>query len=116
MDFAVMTYNIRLGLDSSLEDVADILGEADIASVQEVGCEWFEGPPGHQAQQLAKLSGLTHFRFASALTVRAGTDPPEAKPAPTAEERPGYGVALLSRFPLGPWTRHRQSVCGYQGE
>jgi endonuclease/exonuclease/phosphatase family metal-dependent hydrolase len=107
LDFSVMTYNIRLGLDSSLEEVADILGEADVASVQEVGCEWFEGPPGHQAQQLAKLSGLTHFRFASALTVRPGTDPPEPKPAPTAEERPGYGVALLSRFPLGPWTRHR---------
>ena len=107
MDFAVMTYNIRLGLDSDLETIAAVLAEADIVAVQEVGCEWVEGVPGNQAQQLAKLSGLNHFRFASALTVRPGTDPPEPIPAPTPEDRPGYGVALLSRFPLGPWTRHR---------
>ncbi len=102
-----MTYNIRLGLDSDLETIAAIIGEADVVALQEVGNDWFEGPAGNQAQQLSKLSGLTHFRFASALTVRPGTDPPVAKPAPTAEDRPGYGVALLSRFPLGPWTRHR---------
>lgn len=102
-----MTYNIRLGLDSDLETIADIIAEADVVALQEVGNDWFEGPAGNQAQQLSKLSGLTHFRFASALTVRPGSDPPEAKPAPTAEDRPGFGVALLSRFPLGPWTRHR---------
>ncbi len=102
-----MTYNIHLGLDAGLEPIADIVGEADVVAIQEVGNDWIEGPSGNQAQQLAKLSGLNHFRFASALTVRPGTDPPQAIPAPTAEERPGFGVALLSRFPLGPWTRHR---------
>ena len=107
MEFSVMTYNIRLGLDSSLAELADIMSEADIVAVQEVGCDWIQGEDGNQAQKLAKMSGLTHFRFASALTIRPNTDPPEPKPAPTAEERPGYGVALLSRFPLGPWTRHR---------
>ncbi len=107
MDFAVMTYNIRLGLDSDLETIASVLAEADIVALQEVGAEWIQGVPGNQAQQLAKLSGLNHFRFASALTVRPGSDPPLIMPAPTPEDRPGFGVALLSRFPLGPWTRHR---------
>jgi endonuclease/exonuclease/phosphatase family metal-dependent hydrolase len=107
MEFSVMTYNIRLGLDSDLEALADIIGSADVVALQEVGYDWFHGPPGHQAQQLAKLSSLPHFRFASALTIRLGLDPPQTIPAPTAEERPGFGVALLSRFPLGPWTRHR---------
>jgi endonuclease/exonuclease/phosphatase family metal-dependent hydrolase len=107
MDFAVMTYNIRLGLDSDLETIAAVLAQADIVALQEVGAEWVEGVAGNHAQQLAKLSGLTHFRFASALTVRPGSDPAVVIPAPTPEDRPGYGVALLSRFPLGPWTRHR---------
>jgi len=107
MEFSVMTYNIALGLESDLATVAGIIGEADVVAVQDVGHDWFEGEEGHQAQQLSRLSGLNHFRFAAALTVRAGTDPPETRPAPTADDRPGLGLALLSRFPLGPWTRHR---------
>ncbi|MGM0577210.1 MAG: endonuclease/exonuclease/phosphatase family protein [Myxococcota bacterium] len=107
MEFSVMTYNIQLAKRDGLEAIAELIGEADVVAVQEVGWDWFEGAPGNQAQQLAKQSGLNHFRFASAQTVRPGSDPPEACPAPTAEDRPGYGVALLSRFPLGPWTRHR---------
>lgn len=102
-----MTYNIRLGLDGELEAIAGILGEADVVALQEVGNDWIEGAQGNQAHQLAKLSGLAHFRFAAALTVRPGTNPIETCPAPTPDDRPGYGVALLSRFPLGPWTRHR---------
>jgi endonuclease/exonuclease/phosphatase family metal-dependent hydrolase len=107
LEFSVMTWNIRLGLESDLETLAGILGEADVVALQEVGNDWIEGPNGNQAHQLAKLSGLAHFRFAAALTVRPGTKPPEPCPAPTPDDRPGYGLALLSRFPLGPWTRHR---------
>lgn len=107
MEFSVMTYNIRLGLESDLETVAGILGEADVVAVQEVGNDWFEGEPGNQAQLLSRMSGLNHHRFAAALTVRTGTNPPETRPAPTADDKPGFGIALLSRFPLGPWTRHR---------
>ncbi len=107
MEFTVMTYNIHLGLESDLATVAGLMGEADVVAVQEVGCDWLEGEGGHQAAKLARASGLNHFRFASALTVRPGVTPPERIPAPTAEDRPGLGVALLSRFPLGPWTRHR---------
>ncbi len=107
MEFSVMTYNIALGLESDLETVAGIIGEADVVAVQEVGNEWIEGDGGNQPQLLSRLSGLSHFRFASALTVRAGTNPPKLRPAPTADDKPGFGIALLSRFPLGPWTRHR---------
>ena len=107
MEFSVMTYNIGLGVHSDLETVASIIGEADVAAVQEVGLDWIEGEGGNQAQKLSKLSGLGHFRFAASLTVRPGSNPPELTPAPTPEDRPGWGVALLSRFPLGPWTRHR---------
>lgn len=107
MEFSVMTYNIRLGLESDLDTIASIVGEADVVALQEVGNDWVEGEKGNQAMKLARASGLTHYRFASALTVRPGTDPPETCPAPTEEARPGFGVALLSRFPLGPWTRHR---------
>ncbi|TNF27324.1 MAG: hypothetical protein EP329_19645 [Deltaproteobacteria bacterium] len=107
MEFSAMTYNIRLGLESDLETVAGILGEADVVAVQEVGNDWIEGESGNQAQILSRLSGLNHHRFAAALTIRGGTEPPEVRPAPTADDKPGFGIALLSRFPLGPWTRHR---------
>lgn len=107
MEFSVMTYNIRLGLDSDLETIAAIVGEADVVALQEVGNDWFRGEAGNQILKLSRLSKLPHHRFASALTVKPGTDPPELVPAPTSDERPGFGVALLSRFPLGPWTRHR---------
>jgi endonuclease/exonuclease/phosphatase family metal-dependent hydrolase len=102
-----MTFDINLVKDSDLETIASIVGEADIVALQRVGNDWFEGAAGHQAIQLSRLSGLGHVRFASALTLRPGVDPPEMVPAPTSDEKPGRGIALLSKYPLGPWTRHR---------
>ena len=107
LEFTVMTYDINLGLSSDLETIASIVGEADIVALQGVGNDWFEGASGNHTVQLSRLSALGHFRYASALTLRPNTDPPEAVPAPTADDKPGRGVALLSKFPLGPWTRHR---------
>jgi len=107
MQFSVMTYNIRLGLESDLKTVADIIGEADVVAVQEIAVDWFVGDPGNMPQLLARGSGLGHFRFASVLGVVPDSEPPLTRPAPTADDRPGYGLALFSRFPLGPWTRHR---------
>jgi endonuclease/exonuclease/phosphatase family metal-dependent hydrolase len=107
MQFTVMTYNIRLGLESDLQTIADIMTEADIVAVQEVGIDWFRGEEGNQPQTIARISGLGHFRFASVLTYTPGAETPEPRSAPTPDDRPGYGVALFSRFPLGPWTRHR---------
>jgi endonuclease/exonuclease/phosphatase family metal-dependent hydrolase len=106
MEFSVMTYNIKLGLESDLKTVADIIGEADVVAVQEIAVDWFQGDSGNQPQLLSRASGLGHVRFASVLTA-SDTDPPTVRVAPTADDRPGYGLALFSRFPLGPWTRHR---------
>ena len=107
MQFTVMTWNIRLGIESDLKTIADVMAEADIVAVQEIGVDWFRGEEGNQPQTIARISGLGHFRFASTLTYTPGVEPPEARSAPTPDDRPGYGVALFSRFPLGPWTRHR---------
>ena len=107
MEFSVMTYNIKLGLESDLKTVADIIGEADVVAVQEIAVDWFQGDPGNQPQLLSRASGLGHVRFASVLTTVLDSDPPVVRVAPTADDRPGYGLALFSRFPLGPWTRHR---------
>ena len=109
MEFSVMTYNIHLGLDSDLETLAGIIGEADVVALQEVGNDWFEGAQGHQAQQLAKLSGLNHYRFAAARTVTPGSDPPETRSAPTAEiDRAGESrCCRASRWDLGRVTACR---------
>ncbi len=107
MEFSVMTYDIHLGLDSDLETLASIVGEADVIALQQVGNDWPEGPSGNQIIQLSRLSGLGYYRFAAAVMLRPGGDVSKPVPAPTPEDRPGFGVALLSRFPLGPWTRHR---------
>lgn len=107
MEFSVMTYNIKLGLESDLKTVADIIGEADVVAVQEIAVDWFQGDPGNQPQLLSRASGLPHVRFASVLTTVPDSEPPQIRVAPTPDDRPGYGLALFSRFPLGPWTRHR---------
>ncbi len=107
MHFSVMTYNIKLGMESDLKTVADIMGEADIVAVQEIAVDWFQGDPGNQPQLLSRASGLGHFRFASVLTYSSDVEPFVARSAPTADDRPGFGLGLFSRFPLGPWTRHR---------
>lgn len=39
MEFSVMTYNIKLGLESDLKTVADIIGEADVVAVQEIAVD-----------------------------------------------------------------------------
>jgi len=107
MDFSVMTYNIKLGIESDLKTVADIIGEADVVAVQEIAVDWFLGDSGNQPQLLSRASGLGHVRFASVLTTVFDSEPPIVRVAPTSDDRPGYGLALFSRFPLGPWTRHR---------
>lgn len=107
MEFSVMTYNIRLGIESDLKTVADIIGEADVVAVQEIAVDWHDGDSGNQPQLLSRASGLGHVRFASVLTTVPDSEPLRVRVAPTPDDRPGYGLALFSRFPLGPWTRHR---------
>ena len=109
----VLTWNIRLAVESSLARIAAVLAgaEPDIVALQEVGCGWVMGPPGDQVARIAALAGLPHHRFFPALwtepdrglaglasrlhpleqALAAGLD---------LERVPRYGVALLSRFPL----------------
>lgn len=118
MRLRVVTWNIRLGVESSLDRVAATLADLapDIVALQEVGCGWVMGAPGDQAAAVAARCGLPHARFVPALwtepsgdlrglgqrlwpleeAVAAGHDPAKV---------PRYGVALLSRFPVGPVRR-----------
>lgn len=113
MRLRVVTWNIRLGVESSLGRIGETLAALgpDIVALQEVGHGWVMGEPVDQAARLAELAGLPHARFVPALwtepgrelrglaqrlwpledAVAAGHDP---------DTVPRYGVALLSRFPV----------------
>ncbi|MCA9523901.1 MAG: transcription elongation factor GreB [Myxococcales bacterium] len=79
-----LTFNIRLGLDSSVEAIAEWLGswEADVIALQEVGQGWVMGDGGDQSARVAERLGM-HHAYVPALFER------------NAEAR--YGIALLSR-------------------
>lgn len=85
---SVMTYNIRLGVESSLAAVADVIaaaGTPDLLALQEVGDRWNMGERVDQARAIADRLALPHAVFAGALTDAAGGR---------------YGVALCCRHPL----------------
>lgn len=88
MNLKVMTYNIRLGLDSSLADIASMIKDyeiPDILALQEVGHHWNMGEKVDQTAVLADALGLTHHYFAGALQDKDGGE---------------YGIALLSRWSI----------------
>lgn len=88
MSLKAMTYNIRLGVESSLDAVADAVaavGTPDLLALQEVGDRWNMGQRVDQARYIADRLGLAHAVFAGALT-----DPEGGR----------YGIALCSRGPL----------------
>ncbi|MDY0061291.1 MAG: endonuclease/exonuclease/phosphatase family protein [Myxococcota bacterium] len=115
-----ITYNIRLGLESSLGAVGRLLTSLapDLVGLQEVGAGWVMGPAGDQAAILAQGVGLPHHLFGPALRLSPTRRPwtPEdtglprrslgflATPGPLV--RPvgptpaRFGVALLSRWPV----------------
>lgn len=84
----LMTYNIRLGIESSLAEVADAIetaGIPDILAMQEVGDHWRMGERVHQADTIAEAVGLPHTTFAGALTDADGGH---------------FGISLASQWPL----------------
>lgn len=83
----LMTYNIRLALDSSLAVVAQRIREsgADIVALQEVGRRWTMGDGADQPSELARLLGF-HASYAPALHERDG--------------QAQYGIATLTRWPI----------------
>lgn len=82
----IVSFNIRLGLDSSLSRIAEILGalEPDLVCLQEVGDHWNMGARCAMAPTIARAAGLDHAYFAGALQDGAGH----------------YGIAALSSRPL----------------
>ena len=101
----IITYNIRLCFDSSVEAVANTLKPygPDIVALQEVGKDWYMGAPGDQAMQIADFLGLDYAIFGPALTLKDVSLPPDVTYNPGSR----YGVALLSRFPVNGWTIHK---------
>lgn len=84
----VMTYNIRLGVESDLATVAAAISAAgvpDVLALQEIGVRWRMGEPVDQPRTLARALGLGFSAFAGALTDEAGGQ---------------FGVALVTRWPL----------------
>jgi len=87
MEFNVLTYNIRLGLDSSIAAIAEAIkteGVPDLIALQEVGRYWQMGECIDQTQVLSRALGL-HGHFCGALT-----DANQGQ----------FGIALLSRHPM----------------
>ena len=83
-----MTYNIRLGIESNLLEVAQGItcdGTPDIVALQEVGNHWNMGERIDQTTYLADAVGLEHSTFIGALQDESGGE---------------YGIALLSRWPI----------------
>lgn len=87
MEFDVITYNIRLGIDSSIGAIADAIkteGVPDIIALQEIGLRWQMGECIDQPQALGDALGL-HAHFCGALTDKNNGQ---------------FGIALLSRYPI----------------
>ena len=65
----LLSYNIKVGAETSLVEVARATASigADIIALQEVGCRWLWGDRGDGVQTISSVTGLTHTRFAPAL-------------------------------------------------
>lgn len=79
----------------ALEDV-----EADVLALQEVDVEQSRTGAVNQAAVVAAATGLPHYRFAAAVEGDVRSSRARAR---TTTAQPGYGVALLSRFPVVAW-------------
>lgn len=83
----VVSFNIRVGIETSLAHVACDLEslKPDFVALQEVGESWIMGPPLKQTAYLASALGLPYFHFAPSLTAQSGQH---------------FGISVLSRWPL----------------
>lgn len=88
MRLALMTYNIRVGIETNLAHIAAAIREAgvpDVLALQEIGVNWNMGECVDQPATIAADIGLPYHTFAGALTDTNGGQ---------------FGVALVSRYPL----------------
>lgn len=88
MQLRVVSYNVRVGIESSLDTIIAELRTApaaDLIAFQEIGVRWNMGEAVDQPRYLAAGLGLDHVVFGGALT----------------DERGGqFGIALASRYPI----------------
>lgn len=82
----IVSYNIRLGLDSAITRIGEVLAGlgGDLVCLQEVGRFWSMGEPIDMRSALLAETGSRYGVFAPALQAGQGQ----------------YGIAVLSRFPL----------------
>lgn len=87
MRIKLLSYNIKVGAETSLLEVARTTASigADIVALQEVGCRWLWGDRGDGVQTISSVTGLAYTRFAPALASFTGG---------------AFGVAILSRYPI----------------
>ncbi|MCA9537866.1 MAG: endonuclease/exonuclease/phosphatase family protein [Myxococcales bacterium] len=88
MRLSLLTYNIRLGVETDLRAVATAIAAAgafDLIALQEVGEHWNMGERVDQAAVLAAHLSLPTHVFAGALTDAQGGR---------------YGIAVLARWPM----------------
>lgn len=84
----IMTYNVRVGVESSFADLAaaiQAVGVPDVLALQEIGVRWNMGEHIDQPAWLACALGLPSHAFGGALTDAKGGQ---------------FGVALCTRWPL----------------
>lgn len=84
----LMTYNIRLGVETCLAAIAEAIhaaGVPDILALQEIGDHWNMGERLDQTAAIARAIGHPHHAFAAALIDDAGGR---------------YGIALTSRHAI----------------
>lgn len=101
----IMSYNIKVGAESSLASVAQAIAteKPDIVGLQEVDDLTNRSGKVRQTEELAKLAGFTHRYYGANFAFDGGT----------------YGLAILSRFPLvAPHVirmdAHTQRANGYE--
>lgn len=82
----IMSYNIKVGLESSLASVAQAIAteKPDIVGLQEVDELTNRSGKVRQTEELGKLAGFPHRYFGANFTFDGGS----------------YGLSILSRFPL----------------
>lgn len=87
MKLRVVSYNIRVGVETSLDAVASAVASLapDLVCLQEIGDRWLMGEKVNQAAHIARAAGLDYAHFGGALTAADGGQ---------------FGVAIVSRWPL----------------
>jgi len=95
--FRVMTFNIQSGRHG-LDRIAEIIREQDpeVVALQEVDQDTQRSKGLHQARELARRTGLTHYAYFPATKLHGGN----------------YGVALISKHPIVGQSRYQLPTLG----